>query len=460
MTSRSSFCAIALALGLIAAAPAARAQGSDPRPERERREAAREEQRREREAREREASEAARAAEEAREQERLADLDAAGVTPLFEDAEGFFIRLEAWSSEVSGADRTVAHAADIVTSATTAEELDQHCENPGQPDEAYCGLPDAFSLANVRPLTLTYDSEVSPRIELGWRFGDGATVSIRYWAYSSSADLTAASSLQFDSSAGGAPLILGGIDNAGIENEFGEFEANPDAFRRAFGSPSPVVDNRLHGADSIVASGDLDVSRWDLLYGRTALVRPRFVLSYVAGLTAASVERSETATLTWRSFEQGQVAIGANLVETIRASSDASAFGATAGISGRYRLGHEARWSLRFGVEVSGLKSSQDLSFRNSSVLSLDPLPEPVETVYQDVTRDGSSQLLTIVEGDVAVEGRVGERVRLALGYRHGTWLDAVGQQRFPDPDNPALLAEEQVDVDVGGPYFRVGFYF
>lgn len=423
----------------------AMAQDDREMSEQERRRAAREEQEEARRAAEAAEEQARLSEEEQLERERLAALGAEGVE-LLEDRRGFFVRVEAFHADPSGGDRPIARLGEIETSATTAEELDTDGD----------GLPDAFSVVDERLLTLEYDAEVSPRLELGWGFGGGSALSVRWWSWSASASLAAQSERVFESSGGDPPLILGGIDNAGVE-------IGPDFDRsglsRPFGWPGFIADAGAHGASAVSASGDLEAERLDLLYRRVGLARRTFVLDWLVGLTLGGVERAETAEFTWRSFSQGQVGNELLSRETVSAVSDTSGFGVTVGGGARWHFGEERRWAFRVGAELTGFSAEPELRFIDEDVLT-DAVLDPRERQFQDVTSESGDELVTILEGDVAVEGRIGERLRLSLGYRHASWLDAITEQSFPSAVSGAQLVEATNDIDFSGPYVRLGFHF
>lgn len=437
----------ALLAALLASAAPGLAQ--DGPSERERREAAREEQRRERMNAERAAAEASRERELAEEQARLEAMGAAGETLVLEAERGFFVSLDAFMAEPSGAERTVARVGDVVSSATTVAELDTNAN----------GAPDAFSIQNERPLALEYDGELAPQIELGFRRGTGAAFSVRYWAWSSDASASATSTFSVPDAAGDTGLVVGGIDNQGIENVVGSADSDPEAFSRPFGSPQLPVSLFVTGADSVTASGSFDASRFDLLYTHSGLARPRLELHYRIGLSLLNAEREESATFLWRSFSQASVAADAQAVETVAATADTQGFGLLVGIAGRLALSTDRRWTLRAGLELSGLTNEQDLTFQDSWVFSQDG-SEPSSTVAQDTTSSPSKSLITTVDADVAIEGRIGERLRLGLGYRYANWLEALTEERFVDPSNQSLLLSEGLDLDFSGPYVRLAWFF
>jgi len=449
-TRSGAFAAALLALLVTAAAAWAQDAGNgDDMTEAERQRAAKAEQEQRRKEAEQAEQQATASAEDKAEQERLEKMGAAGTEPLIDEEKGFFLRLDAFAAEPDGADTSVARVGQISTSATTAEELDADGD----------GLPDAFSIVNERDLRLQYDSELTPQVELGWRFGHGGALSLRWWSLSASSSVSADESLQLDSSTGGAPLRLGGIDSPGAENDAGAYGRDPDALARPLGSIRLVTESRLHGADSVVADGKLDMSRFDLLYGRTALARKHFVLSYRVGLSMVELTRTESATFVFTSFERTQVGLNAIAVESVDTSSKSSGIGPTAGIQGRWLFGDSGKWGVRFGVDVAGVRAEPDLAFRDAQLFDLDVV-EPREEVYQDVTTTTGEDFISILEGDLAVEALVGGRFRIALGYRMGTWKDAVTDLRFPDPNNGALMVRDVHDVDLGGPYVRVGIFF
>jgi hypothetical protein len=425
-----------------------RAQGEPS--ESERRKAAKKEQAEERKRQAEEEAAAARAEEEAAETGRLKKAGIAEAPGPLEDQKGFYVELDGLFTEASGAERAVATTGDVVSSASTAEQLDSDSD----------GLPDAFTIQGRRDLTLEYDSAVAPRLELGWRTGTHGVVAARYWTTSQDGSASAAIVSSFPSSAGGPTLTVGGIDNQGFENAAGSYATDPAAFDRPLGSPRQLSENRLHGAESVVASGTLETTRLDLTYSKTALVRKRFEVWYRVGLTIADVKRVESARFTWRSFSSAEVADNLQSVETVTATSDGSGVGPMAGAAARFRLGAKDRLGVRIGVEVAGLRAKHDLAFRDATVRSSDTLPPQGEVPYQDTTSDGASDLLSILEGDLALEGRIGGRVRLAVGYRTSTWRHALVEQRYPDAANLALLEEGTSDVRFSGPYFRVGVFF
>lgn len=442
------------ALLLVALAlPAAAQDGADAPPgpsDKERKAAAKREQAERRKEKDAERLAETSEAEEAREKARRerSGLDEDVVLP--DEERGFLLRVEAAWMSLGGVDRTVAHVGDIATSAATAEELDSDGDE----------LPDAFTVTGVRPLRLAYGTPMTGRIEIGWRFARRGALSLRYWNASESASLAAESSRVFSSSTGGADLRLGGIDNIGQENEAGLHDTNPGLFDRPFGSPTLVVTNRLHGADSITATGSFDASRFDLLYSRAGLARKRFELGYRAGLSMAELTREESATLTWTSFSQPQVGLESRSVETIAASSSTDGIGAMAGIAGRFDLSADRRWGVRLGLDVAGLAASHDLKFRDGQYFTQPILvPPPPEQVFHDTKGDGGSRLLTIVDAEVAVEARL-RKVQVTVGYGRSWWLDALTEERYPSATNRSLLDQRTGDVDFGGPFLRVGFNF
>lgn len=416
--------------------------------DRERREAARAEQRQAREEAEREAREAAEATEREAERLRLEALGAGGGA-LLEEERGFFVAIDGFFADTSGAERTVARVGDVVTTATTAEQLDTDGN----------GLPDAFTLQNERALRLEYDGELSPRLEVGWRRGTGAMISVRYWGHSADARASATSTLSVPAMGGGPGFILGGIDNQGFENLPGSGDSNPGGFVRPFGTPILPSGSGLHGADSVSASGSLEASRLDLLYTHVGLARPRLEMQYRVGLSVLQVERQESTVLHWRSFPRASVAAEALSLETIETKTDAQAYGLMAAIGGRYHLTDSRKWSLRFGLELSGLANDEELSFRNSWVASQTGA-EPLTVVAQDTTDSSAKSLMTTVDADLALEARLGSRLRLGLGYRHASWLEAFTEERFPRVGNQSLLVSESVDLDFSGPYVRMAWFF
>ncbi len=447
---------LSLLAGLLLLAPVS-SHAQDDMSDKERRQAAKAEQAKARS--DEAASEAAEAedAEQAAEKLRLEEFGAADAD-LPEAAKGFFVGIDAFFAEASGPERVVARVGDIVTSATTAEELDSEWgEDPV--DAPGAGLPDAFTIENVRDVVLEYDSELAPRLEIGWRRGTGSAFSVRYWGYSSDAAVSVNASESFSTAAGEPGLILGGIDNQGFENLPGSSDSNPAAFRRPLGSPVLSAGSGLHGAGSVSASGSFDATRFDLLYTHSGLVRSRIELHYRIGLTLLTAERAESATYTWRSFEQSRVRNDGLAVETVETSSDTQAFGVLAGIAGRFGLTEDRKWSVRAGLEISGLSNEADLAFRDSWVTSQAGI-DPLTTVAQDTTSSPAKSLITTIDADVALEGRIGSQLRLGLGYRYSNWLEAVTEQRFTDQDNQAALLEETVDVDFSGPYLQLTWFF
>lgn len=373
-----------------------------------------------------------------------------------EEKAGFFVGAEAFLAEIGGADRDIARVGDLVTAAVTAEDLDTDVPPPTGD-----GLPDAFTVANQRRVGLAYDGQAAPMLEIGYRLESGAAFSLRYFGWSSSATLSVASSQAFasqDPTLGG--LVLGGIDNQGFENTAASFAANPSAFNRPFGSPRQVTSNQLHGADSVTASGKLEISRFDLLYSRSALARRRFELGYRVGITVLDVQRSEDATFTWRSFARDRVLSNSLSMEDVSAACETTAMGPLVGATGRFGITENRRWSVRLGVEVAGLKAERKLRFRDVQQFSQDGLPTPPPDVYQDTTNDDSGDFVTIVDGDAALEYRLGQRLRVGLGYRVAWWGSALAEERFPSGTNPALLESRSVDLDVAGPYIRLGVFF
>jgi hypothetical protein len=431
--------------GLLLAAPAA-TLAQDDMSDKERRKAARAEQAETRAEQDVAADAEARKAEEEAEKLRLEELGAAGAE-LPEAQKGFFVGIDAFLAEPSGPERSVARVGDIVTSATTAEELDTDAN----------GLPDAFSIQNERDVLLEYDRELTPSLEIGWRRGTGAAFSVRYWGYSSDASVSATATQSFADAGGATGLILGGIDNQGFENVPGAVDA--EAFARPLGSPALPGGSGLHGADKVTATGTFDATRVDLLYTHVGLVRPRFELHYRIGLTLLSAEREESAIYTWRSFEQASALNDAMAVETVTTTSDTGAVGLLTGVAGRFGLTEDRKWSVRMGLELSGLANEADLSFRDSWVSSQDGI-DPITTVAQNTSSSPSNSLLTTIDADVALEGRIGSQLRLGLGYRYSNWLESLTDQSYPNAANQAALLEETVGVDFSGPYLRLSWFF
>ena len=141
------------------------------------------------------------------------------------------------------------------------------------------------------------------------------------------------------------------------------------------------------------------------------------------------------------------------------AHADTQGIGLLVGIAGRFGLTADRRWTLRAGVELSGLTNEEDLSFQDSWTFTQEGR-EPATTVAQDTTSSPSKSLLTTIDADVAVEGRIGERLRLGVGYRYADWLEALTEERFPDAANQSLLLSEGLDLEFSGPYVRLAWYF
>ena len=64
------------------------------------------------------------------------------------------------------------------------------------------------------------------------------------------------------------------------------------------------------------------------------------------------------------------------------------------------------------------------------------------------------------MDADVAFEGRIGDSIRLGVGYRHASWLEALTEEQYPDGANQSLLREESLDLDFSGPYVRLSWFF
>lgn len=453
----------ALALALLTLRPATPARAQADAPEAERKKAAQEEQEQLKESRE---AEAAEEAEKATQDAEAARLEKLGVKPedlpLEERKKGFFVQFDLFFAEPTGAERTVARVGDVASAAATADDVDAESgADPTNPPPGF-DLADAFTVENLRRVGLTYDSVVTPQLELGWRLDDvRGAVSLRYWQMSGDASASASSSRTF---ATGDPargdLIVGGIDNQGFENRAGSYASNPDAFARDYGTPRIPADLQLAGADSVTAEGSIEASRLDLTYSRVALPRRRLEMGWRAGLSLASFERSESAVFTWRSFERSRVLANALSLETIESSSKTDAFGPVVGGFVRLGLTENRRWTVRIGAELSALKANHELAFRDAQQLTQDGLPAQPVTVYQDVTNDGAGNLLTSLDADLAIEGRLGQRARVAVGWREIRWEDAYSQEHFPSAANLALMEQSAKDVSFGGPYVRVGFFF
>ena len=458
----TSWKAVIVGACLAVVAAAAAAQDADAQAEKDTLERAKAEkavdEAAQRKAEKRKAKAEARAAEDKAEEARREKLHIDPADAIPEEQPGFFASVEVMAAEVGGADRTVARAGDIVTTATTAEELD--LVNHPAPEDA--GLPDAFSIGSSRNLTLGYDSEIAPIIEVGYRTKAGKAVSLRWFGISSSSSLDLASSMTFPSQDPlQGDLILGGIDNQGFENVTGAYGANPDGFERPFGSPAVVVaPSQYHGADSISASGELEAQRWDLLYSKTGIARKRFELSYRVGLELLDISRSEEATFTWRSTSRDRVLVHATTIEEVSASTDTTALGPIAGIAGRFGFTKSRAWSVRLGVDVAGLKASRETSFRDVAQFSQDALPTQPLTVIQDVADNDADDFITAIDSELALEYRFHERFRLGLGYRQGWWFSALSEERFPSAANPSLLESDTLDLDVGGPFVRFDAWF
>ncbi|MEM7247915.1 MAG: hypothetical protein AAF533_21445 [Acidobacteriota bacterium] len=432
-----------VSLGLVACL--ALAGGTVPagaQDEKSRKKKAREEQ-----AERRKAEKAERRAADAEATEKL-EADLSGATPLIESKRGFFIGVQATSAEVSGADRTIARVGDIVVS----DPLDSDGN----------GLPDAFSIANERDIRLEQSSKLSGRFELGWRRGNGGSISIRHWGFSQGDDVDVSSRFEQRGAGGEIELLLGGIDNPGFENGIAEAGDRPsEQYQRPFGSPILPRGTQSHGAERVVGNSSFSIRRTDLLYRHAALLRPRVELHYTAGLTVASVKRSDSATFTWRSFPSALIAQEALNVEQVSATSDSSAFGLTVGAATRIGLDADRKWAFRAGVELSGLRNDADLSYRNQVTSDQISFPEPVvNPPFQETRNNPASHLLTIVDLDLGIEGQVSDRVRLSLGYRHSRWNEALVEQSFQGAENRAQLVEAEKGITLKQPYFGVTFSF
>jgi hypothetical protein len=395
---------------------------------------------------------ARREAEAAAEADRLSKMGEEGTDRPPEESQGFFITLDGWMAESSGAERTVARESEIVSSAVSAEDLDTDSD----------GLPDAFTLGASRDVELQFDAEISPQIEIGYRREGGGSFSARYWAWSSASDLSAGSQVAFASTDPTMTgFVLGTIDNPGIENDSGTtINTNPGAFERPLASPVLTgATHPLHGADSVTASSELDLSRIDLFYSRTSLASPRLELTWRVGLTRIEVERTLDARFTFRSFSRSGVASDSLLVEDVAASSLMDGVGPTVGAAARIGLTKSRRITVRFGLDVSGVKGSADLVHRDAGLFSrvgLPPQPEPV----QDVRDDSASDFVTLIDGLAALEARLGQRARLGVGYRQATWMNVLVSDHFPSALNPSQQESRQEDLELSGPYLTVGFFF
>lgn len=368
-----------------------------------------------------------------------------------EESRGFFVQAEGAFTQVTGADDVVARQYDMQTTATNAAELDTDGD----------GLPDAFVRGAGRDVSLEYDGQATPVIEVGFRRRTGGAFSLRWWDFTSSAAATASASTRFATDVSGmGDLVLGGIDAPTLPADAAGFAADPAGFERPFGAAQQLVSLGLHGADSVTAKGRLEASRMDFLFTRTALARRRTEVIFHLGLTRLETSRTESAHFTWTSFARSVVANGRVSEEDVTVSASTEAIGPCVGVAGRWGLTQSRKWSLRAGIDLAGLSANQKLRFTDAQAL-FEPAGQPLQPLryHQDVTDDDAGQFVSIIGGDVGVDARMG-RFRFSAGYRASRWLGALTEERFPRAGNPAALTSSSVDLDVRGPYVRVGIFF
>ena len=112
------------------------------------------------------------------------------------------------------------------------------------------------------------------------------------------------------------------------------------------------------------------------------------------------------------------------------------------------------------GLEVAGYQSEKELRFSDVQQYSQDGLPPQAPVVYQNSHDDDAGDFITYVDLDAAVEYRFAQRFRVGLGYRYGSYISALTEERYPSAANLSQLQSDRVDLDAAGPYLRVGVFF